>query len=90
MSRNVRFMLALAMLALFLGSGAANALPTESRNTDREPGVLAAVWEWAVSLVEGKVPFLHVNEETGITIPHPSPSAGGSGTDGGGYIDPNG
>lgn len=89
MSRKVRFMLALVMLALFLGSGAANALPTEGRNIDREPGLLAAVWEWAVSLVEGKVPFLHVTEQAGGTVPV-VPQGNSSGTDGGGYIDPNG
>ena len=92
MSRKVRFMLALVMLALFLGSGAANALPAEGRNTDREPGLLAAVWEWAVSLVDGKVPFLHVTEQVGGTVPAAPQgnSNGGGGGEGGGYIDPNG
>jgi hypothetical protein len=91
MFRKVRFMLALVMLALFLGSGAANALPTEGRNTDREPGLLAAVWEWAVSLVDGKVPFLHVTEQAGGTVPTvPQGNGSSSGSDGGGSIDPNG
>jgi hypothetical protein len=91
MLRNVRFMLALLVLTLLMGSSAAYALPAEGRNADRGPGVLAAAWEWVVSLVEGKVPFLHATGKTGITIPHPPPTNGGSsGTEGGGSMDPNG
>ena len=50
MSRKVRFMLALMMLTLFLGSGAAHALPSEAPNADRGNGMLVAVWEWVASL----------------------------------------
>ena len=85
MSRKVRIMLALVMLTLFLGSGAAHALPSESRNADRSPGMLVAVWEWVASLLEGRVSLLHVTEAAGGTVKPPPPS-----TDGGGSIDPNG
>jgi len=78
-------MLALVMLTLFLGSGAAHALPSEGRNADRSPGMLVAVWEWMASLLEGKVPFLSVNEASGLVQPPPPPS-----TEGGGSMDPNG
>ena len=86
MSRNVRIMLALVMLTLFLGSGAAHALPSEGRNADRSPGMLVAVWEWMSSLLEGKVPFLHETEALGgpaQPAPPPDPEGGGS-------MDPNG
>jgi hypothetical protein len=85
MSRKVRIMLALVMLTLFLGSGAAHALPSEGRNADRSPGMLVAVWEWAASLLEGRVPLFHVTEAAGGPVKTPPPT-----TDGGGYIDPNG
>ncbi|MEA2563359.1 MAG: hypothetical protein QOH06_4863 [Acidobacteriota bacterium] len=91
MSRKVRIMLALVMLTLFLGSGAAHALPSEGRNADRSPGMLVAVWEWVASLLESPVSFLHVTENVGGTVPIPPPSTHGTGTgEGGGYIDPNG
>jgi len=87
MSRKVRFMLALVMLTLFLGSGAAHALPSEGRTADRGPGMLVAVWERVASLLEGPVSFLHATEAAGGTV-QPPPSSTNS--DGGGYIDPNG
>ncbi|HVG06982.1 MAG TPA: hypothetical protein VNM67_04700 [Thermoanaerobaculia bacterium] len=91
MSRKVRIMLALVMLTLFLGSGAAHALPSEGRNADRGPGMLVAVWEWAASLLEGRVSFFQVTAAAGGTVQPPPPSTQGtSGGDGGGYIDPNG
>ncbi|MFL6198103.1 MAG: hypothetical protein ACJ76J_02900 [Thermoanaerobaculia bacterium] len=86
MSRKVRIMLALVMLTLFLGSGAAHALPSEGRNADRSPGMLVAVWEWMASLLEGQVTFFHVTEAAGGTVQPPPPSTG----DGGPFIDPNG
>lgn len=89
MSRKVRFMLALVMLTLFLGSGAAHALPSEGRNADRGPGMLVAVWEWVASLLEGPVSFLHVTEAAIGTPPPPATNGNGDG-EGGGYIDPNG
>jgi hypothetical protein len=88
MSRKVRFMLALVMLTLFLGSGAAHALPSGGRDADRGPGMLAAVWEWVTSLLEGPVSFSHVTEAAGGPV-QPS-GGGGSGTEGGPFIDPNG
>lgn len=89
MSRKVRFMLALVMLTLFLGSGAAHALPVEGRDADRGTGMLVAAWEWVVSLLDGPVSFLHVNEASEDTTVAPGSNPGANG-DGGGYIDPNG
>lgn len=89
MSRKLRFMLALVMLTLFLGSGAAHALPVEGRNADRGTGMLVAAWEWVVSLLEGPVSFLPVNEAVEETIATPGSQGNGNG-EGGGYIDPNG
>ena len=85
MPRKVRFMLALVMLTLFLGSGAAHALPSEGRDADRGPGMLVAVWEWVASLLEGPVSFLNITESAGGTTPPPTVNG-----DGGGSIDPNG
>lgn len=91
MSRKVRFMLALVVLTLFLGSGAAHALPSEGRDADRGPGMLVAVWEWVASLLESPMSFLHVTEAAGGTAqPTPPTMNGNSDKDGGGYIDPNG
>lgn len=90
MSRRVRFMLALVMLTLFLGSGAAHALPVEGRDADRGMGMLVATWEWVVSLLDGPVSFLHVNEASEDTIVTPGSSQGNGEGEGGGYIDPNG
>lgn len=91
MSRKVRFMLALMMLTLFLGSGAAHALPSEAPNADRGAGMLVAVWEWVASLFEGPVSFLQVTEAVGGTDPlPPGDGNGGSGSEGGPFIDPNG
>ena len=89
MPRKVRFMLALVMLTLFLGSGAAHALPSEGRDADRGPGMLVAVWEWVASLLEGPVSFLHVTEASGGPTPPPVINGNGEG-EGGGSIDPNG
>ena len=89
MSRKVRFMLALVMLTLFLGSGAAHALPAEGRDADRGPGMLVAVWEWVASLVEARAPFLRTFEAFGEEILPPPPSTSGE-PEGGPFIDPNG
>jgi hypothetical protein len=89
MSRKVRSLLALVVLTLFLGTGAAHALPTEGRNADRGPGMLVAVWEWVASLLEGRVSFLHVTESaSGVQLP-PIPTGNGDG-EAGPFIDPNG
>lgn len=90
MSRKVRFMLALVVLTLWLGSGAAHALPSEGRNADRDAGMLAAVWEWLTSLVAVEVPFLPVHEAIGEEIPAPPSTPDGDPGDGGVFIDPNG
>ncbi len=92
MSRNVRSLLALVVLTLFLGTGAVHALPPEGRNADRGPGMLVAVWEWVSSLLEGRMPFLQTHEaaigEPGV--PAPPDTAGNNDPDFGGFIDPNG
>lgn len=90
MSRKVRFMLALVVLTLFLGSGAAHALPMEGRDADRGTGMLVAAWEWVVSLLDGPVSFLHVTEASEDTIVSPGSTRGSGDGEGGGYIDPNG
>lgn len=91
MSRNMRFVLALLVLTLFLGSGAAHALPAEGRDADRGSGMLAAVWEWVTSLLEAPVSLLGIHEATETVAPTaPNTSGGGSKGDFGGYIDPNG
>jgi len=91
MSRKVRSLLALVMLTLFLGTGAAHALPSEGRNADRGPGMLDAVWEWVASLLEGRVPFLQVHEALGgIDLPAAPDKPDDPHGDFGGFIDPNG
>ena len=94
MSRKARFMLALVMLTLFLGSGAAHALPAEGRDADRGPGMLVAIWDWVASLLEGRVPFVQTHEAVG-GLDLPTPPATNDDPDDpkgdfGGYIDPNG
>ena len=89
MSRKVRSMLALLLLTLFLGAGAAHALPSEGPGVDRAPGMLAAFWNWVTSVVEVKVPLFQVHEADGQTLPRPV-IEGGSEPDGGGSMDPNG
>ena len=93
MSRKVRLLLALMVLTLFLGTGAAHALPPEGRNADRGPGMLVAVWEWVSSLLEGRVPFLQTYEAVGggdPVRPGPPDTTQGNDPDFGGFIDPNG
>lgn len=92
MSRNVRSLLALVVLTLFLGTGAAHALPPQGRDADRGPGMLVAVWEWVASLLEGRVPFVQTHEAAGAPGLPDTPTSAGKGGDGefGGYIDPNG
>ena len=90
MSRKLRFMLALVMLTLFLGSGAAHALPLEGRDADRGSGMLVAAWEWVTSLLEGPVSFFHVNEAASGPVQPSGGGGNGSGTEGGPFIDPNG
>lgn len=92
MSRKVRFTMALVMLTLFLGGGAAHALPADGRDADRGPGMWVAAWDWLASLLQGKVPFLSAYEasET-VKLPLPQDTNTGSGSgDHGGFIDPNG
>ncbi|HEX5717806.1 MAG TPA: hypothetical protein VF179_16735 [Thermoanaerobaculia bacterium] len=92
MSRTVRSLLALVVLTLFLGTGAAHALPTEGRDAGRGPGMLVAVWEWVASLLEGRVPFIQIHEAVGEpALPTPPETPGGDpNRDFGGSIDPNG
>lgn len=91
MSRKVRSLLALFVLTLFLGTGAAHALPTEGRDADRGSGMLVAVWEWVASLLQGRVPFVQTHEAVGDTLPaEPDTSSSDPNGDYGGYIDPNG
>lgn len=88
MSRKVRSLLALFVLTLFLGTGAAHALPPEGRDADRGLGMLAAVWEWVASLLGPETSYRPAHE-AGIVSPPPVTN-GSSGCEYGGYIDPNG
>lgn len=90
MSRKVRSILALLLLTLFLGTGAAHALP--AGGPARETGMLDAIWDWVTSLLGVDVPFLPAHEASEVTGPEdPSqPNGQGRDDDGGGYIDPNG
>jgi hypothetical protein len=90
MSRKVRSLLALVVLTLFLGTGAAHALPLGGRDADQGPGMLVAVWEWVASLLEGRVPFVQTHEAVGEPILPTTPNTGNPNGDYGGYIDPNG
>ena len=92
MSRKVRSLMALLMLTLFLGTGAAHALPSEGRNADRGPGMLVAVWEWVSSLLDGRVPFLQTHEAVGgdPVLPASPDTDDDPKGDFGGFIDPNG
>jgi len=92
MSRNVRSLLALVVLTLFLGTGAAHALPPEGRDAHQGPGMLVAVWEWVASLLEGRVPFAKAHDASGRPDGPTTTNSAGKGGDGefGGYIDPNG
>ena len=91
MPRKVRSLLALFVLTLFLGTGAAHALPSVGRDADRGPGMLDAVWEWVASLLEGRVPFVQAHEAVGEPVlPAPPDTRGDPNGDFGGYIDPNG
>lgn len=87
MSRKVRSMVALLMLMLFLGTGAAHALPSQGQGPDRSPGMFAALWDWVESFVGADVPFFGMREAS-KSVPPPAPLAGNG--EGGGYIDPNG
>lgn len=89
MPRKVRCTLALLMLTLFLGAGAAHALPSEGPSVDRAPGMLAALWNWVTSVVETKVPLFQVHEADGQILPLLEIN-GGPEPDGGGSMDPNG
>lgn len=92
MSRNVRSALALLLLTLFLGSGAAYALPAEGPGPDRDPGMLTAIWNWVTSVVEAKVPFFQIHEAVGQPLPpgQQDGHAGSNNNDGGAFIDPFG
>lgn len=95
MSRTLRSMSGLLVLTLFLGTGAAHALPSgDGPSIDRAPGTLVAVWNWVASLFEVDGSFLGVFEASGgndggQSLP-PLPTDAGPETDGGGFIDPNG
>jgi hypothetical protein len=86
MSRRVRFVFALLVLIGFLGTGAAHARPPEGPGPDGVSGMLEAVWDWVASVVGIDLPFLPVQEADTVSVPLPPPP----GTDGGGFIDPNG
>ena len=93
MSRTLRSMSGLLVLTLFLGTGAAHALPSgDGPSIDRAPGTLVAVWNWVASLFEADGSVLVVFETLGgnggVSVP-PLPEPGAE-TDGGGFIDPNG
>jgi len=92
MSRKVRSLLALVVLTLFLGTGAAHALPLGGRDAGQGPGILVAVWEWVASLLEGRMPFVQTHEAVGEPVPPAPPGTNTGDPDGeyGGYIDPNG
>jgi hypothetical protein len=89
----VRFTMALVMLTLFLGGGAAHALPMEGRDADRSPGLWIAAWDWLASLLQGQVPFLsayEASETVNPPLPQDTTNTGSGGGDHGGFIDPNG
>ena len=95
MSRTLRSMSGLLVLTLFLGTGAAHALPSgDGPSIDRAPGTLVAVWNWVASLLEVDGSFLGMFEASGGNgggLPvTPLPSVPGAETDGGSFIDPNG
>lgn len=91
MSRTVRSTLALLLLTLFLGTGAAYALPSEGSSLDRDPGMLATIWNWVTSVVEIKVPLFQVHDADGQTLPSGNQDGKtGSSNDGGAFIDPFG
>ena len=94
MSRTLRSMSGSLVLALFLGTGAAHALPSgNGPSIDRAPGTLVAVWNWVASLLQVDGPFLGLFETSGGNggVPViPQPPGSGAQTDGGGFIDPNG
>ena len=89
MPRKVRSIFALLALILFLGTGAAHALPPpDGPSPDRAAGTLAAIWGWVTSLfeVEG---FSNPLFEASSVVPS-TPLPTGSQGDGGAFIDPNG
>jgi hypothetical protein len=89
MVRKARASFALLLLALFLGSGVAYAVPASGFVVpERTPGMLTALWEWVTSLAETRIPFLHMHEASVGIIPIPPPS--GPSSDGGAFIDPSG
>ena len=94
MSRTLRSMSGLLVLTLFLGTGAAHALPSgDGPSIDRAPGTLVAVWNWVASVFEADGILFGVFEALGgnggVFVP-PLPEPTGAETDGGGFIDPNG
>lgn len=88
MSRNVRSILALLLLVLFLGTGAAHALPSEGSGPDHRAGMLVALWDWVASLL-GTEPSYRPAHEAVIVAP-PQGTNGNPHCEYGGYIDPNG
>ena len=89
MIHKVRASFVLLLFTLFVGTSVAHAVPSSGPAfAERTPGMLTAIWEWATSLVEAKIPFLQVHEASDGILPPPPPS--GPSTDGGGFIDPNG
>ena len=91
MSRTLRSMSGLLVLTLFLGTGAAHALPSgDGPNNDRAPGTLVAVWNWVASVFEADGILFGVfgaSGEVGGAAEDPSGNPQG---DIGGFIDPNG
>lgn len=86
MSRKLRTTMAMLLLTLALGTGAAHALPRSE-----EPAAASAfeaftvAWEWLASLFAFETAPVQVPPEGGDEDPHP-----GSVGDGGAFIDPNG
>jgi len=92
MSRKARSIFALMALTLFLGTGAAHALPSAGGPCpERVAGTLVAILDWVTSVFEAKVPLLQVFAASsgGTSVPSTPPPSGPQ-TDGGGFIDPNG
>jgi hypothetical protein len=89
MVHKARASFALLLLALFLGSGVAYAVPASGPAVpERTLGALTAIWEWVASLVDVRMPFIQVHEASGEILPTLPTS--GPNTDGGGFIDPSG
>jgi hypothetical protein len=91
MSRTARSIFVLLALALLLGTGTAQALPSSNGpSPERVSGPLAAAWDWLASVLDVKDVFSPIFEaSTGDLVPNPNKPATPQ-TDVGGFIDPNG